>query len=82
MIVQATTVMCECTLMVLIFIRFLVSTIYNTYCFYYADKSSRIILHDFREVAFRDGILIFCYKTLLFFSLRASSTLESCLIDC
>ena len=81
MIVQATTVMCECTLMVLIFIRFLVSTIY-TYCFYYADKSSRIILHDFKGVEFRDGILIFCYKTLVIFSLRASSILESCLIDC
>ena len=82
MIVQATTVMCECTLMVLIFIiRFLVSTIY-TYCFNYADKSSRIILHDFKGVEFRDGILIFSYKTIVFFSLRASSILESCLIDC
>ena len=37
MIVQATTVMCECTLMVLIFISFLVSTIY-TYWFYYAER--------------------------------------------
>ena len=67
MIDQATTVMCECTLMVLILIRFLVSTIY-TYCFYYADKSSWIILHDFKWIAFRGGILIFCYKTLVFFA--------------
>ena len=65
MIVQATTVMCECTLMVLIFIRFLVLTIY-TYCFYYADKSSKIILHDFKGVALRDGILIFLLQNISF----------------